>query len=83
MTSFFKRGSWIGVSRADFSKGVSSVSINGNGNCVVKVCIGNPDAEGVAYVQAGGEANVSGLNGGQDVFFVSNGDCTLNTYQFK
>ena len=94
-TTSYNRGDWTGVSRADFSKGVSSISINaGSANgAVIKICVGDPSKEGVAYVSipATGDnwkytdvtADVKGLTGVQDIFFVASADVVLNTYQFK
>ena len=91
----YNRGEWTGVSRADFWRGANSISIvagSANG-AVIKICVGDPSKEGVAYVsipRTGDNwkftevtANVQGLNGVQDIFFVASADVVLNTYQFK
>ena len=87
----FNRGDWIGVSGVNFSKGASSITINGGSQsgATLRISTESPSGPVIGYVSVpAGEnkestAEIKGPTGVQNIFFVASGDCSLNTYKFS
>ena len=87
----FNRGDWIGVSGVNFSKGASSITINGGSQsgATLRISTDSPTGPVIGYVSVpAGEnkestAEVKGPTGVKNIFFVASGDCSLNTYKFS
>lgn len=93
--TFYNRGDWTGVSGVNFSKGAKSISVNGGSakGATVRVSTGSPSGQVIGYITipATGDnykytdvvADISGVTGKQDLFFVASGDVVLNNYKFS
>ena len=87
----FNRGDWIGVSGVNFSKGATSITINGGSQsgATLRISTESPTGPVLGYVSVpAGEnkeatAEIKGPNGSQNLFFVASGDCSLNTWKFS
>lgn len=91
----FNKGDWIGISKVNFGNGAKTITVKGGSvnGAVIKICIGNPSNNAVAYlsIPATGnnwnftevKINIYGLYGVQDLFFVASDDVLLSTYQFS
>ena len=91
----YNRGDWTGVSNVDFGSGAKSITINAgtvNGS-TIRISVDSPTGPVAGYVTipATGDnwkntevtAQVSGLNGVKNIFFVASADVVLNTYKFS
>jgi arabinoxylan arabinofuranohydrolase len=91
----YNRGDWSGVSNVDFGSGAKSITINAgtvNGS-TIRISVDSPTGPVAGYVTipATGDnwkstevtAQVSGLNGVKNIFFVASADVILNTYKFS
>ena len=83
-----KKGDWIKVSGVDLSNGVSSITVKGSGNAVVKFCVGSATGTCIGYGELNGsenelaaaENNVSGV---KDIYMVFSGDCEFDYWKFS
>ena len=93
--TFYNRGDWTGVSGVNFSKGAKSIAVNGGSakGATVRISTGSPSGQVIGYITipATGDnykytdvvADISGVTGKQDIFFVASGDVVLNNYKFS
>ena len=91
----YNRGDWTGVSNVDFGNGPKSITVNGGSinGATIRISVDSPTGTVIGYVTipATGDywkpvdvtANISGVYGVKNLFFVSSGDVVLNTYQFN
>lgn len=86
-TVSMKSGSWIKVSGVNFSKGVNTITMKGSGNgTVIKICTGSPTGDVIGYVELNGSmsestvAAVQSVSGTKDLYFVSSGNATLDSW---
>ncbi|SEH56190.1 arabinoxylan arabinofuranohydrolase [Ruminococcus flavefaciens] len=82
-----KKGDWIKVSGVDLSKGVSSITVKGSGNAVVKFCVGSTTGTCIGYGELNGSENVlaaadNNVNGVKDIYMIFSGDCEFDYWQF-
>ncbi len=91
----YNRGDWTGISNVDFGSGAKSITINAgtvNGS-TIRISVDSPTGTVVGYVTipATGDnwkstevtAQVSGLNGVKNIFFVASADVVLNSFKFS
>lgn len=86
-----KKGSWISVSGADFSKNAKTLTIKASSTngAVIKVCKGNANGEAVAYVEVSSNMSevkvpVNGsISGSTDLCFLFSGDVDFDYWYFS
>ena len=84
-----KKGSWISIQGADFSKGAKTLTIKASGNGAIKVCKGDTKGEAVAYAEVlSGMSEIkvpviSTLTGTNDLTFIFSGDVDLDYWYFS
>ncbi|WP_455530298.1 family 43 glycosylhydrolase [Ruminococcus sp.] len=81
-----KKGDWIKVSGVDLSNGVSSITVKGSGNAVVKFCIGSATGTCIGYGELNGSENVlaaaeNNVTGVKDIYMVFSGDCEFDYWK--
>ena len=89
------KGDWVGVSNAAFGTGAASVTMNvaSQKGAVIKVCVDNPSNAAVGYISipatgsastfTNASASISNITGTKKLFFVSSGDCVINSWQIS
>ncbi|MCR5707305.1 MAG: endo-1,4-beta-xylanase [Ruminococcus sp.] len=81
-----KKGDWIKVSGVDLSKGVSSITVKGSGNAVVKFCVGSTTGTCIGYGELNGSENTlaateNDVSGVKDIYMIFSGDCEFDYWQ--
>jgi arabinoxylan arabinofuranohydrolase len=82
-----KKGDWIKVSGADFTKAVKSITAKGSGG-MLKFTTGKVNGDVIGYIDlsAGGEQTLGAISsptGTQDVYIEFSGDVTLDYWFFS
>lgn len=86
-----KKGSWISVSGADFSKGAKTLTIKASSanGAVIKVCKGDAKGEAVAYAEIPSGMSeikvpvISSVNGSTELCFLFSGDADFDYWYFS
>ena len=91
----YNRGDWTGISNVDFGQGPKSISINAGSKSgsTIRISVDSPTGPVIGYVTipSTGDnwtftdvtAEISGVNGIKNLFFVASDDVLLNSYQFS
>lgn len=89
-----KEGSWIGVSKVEFSEGTSklSIKVSSRDGAVIKVCVDEPSKDNGIYVNIPKTevsndfieitTDITDLSGVHNLFFVADNNCILNEWSF-
>jgi len=84
----YSRGGWTGVSNVDLGS-ASSITLKASSasGATIKICVGDENGQAIGYVDipAGGSAqnvtgNLSGASGTKNLFFVSSGDASIESW---
>lgn len=86
-----KKGSWISVSGADFSRGAKTLTIKASSanGAVIKVCKGDAKGEAVAYAEIPSGMSeikvpvISSVNGSTELCFLFSGDADFDYWYFS
>ncbi|SHM17520.1 endo-1,4-beta-xylanase [Ruminococcus flavefaciens] len=83
-----KKGDWIKVSGVDLKNGVSSITVKGSGNAVVKFCVGSTSGTCIGYGELNGSENElaaaeNNVTGVKDIYMVFSGDCEFDYWKFS
>ena len=91
----YNRGDWTGISNVDFGTGAKSISINaGSKNgASIRISVDSPSGDVIGYVSIPNTgdnwvytdvtADITGVSGVKNVFFVASDDVVLNSFKFS
>ena len=91
----YNRGDWTGISNVDFGTGAKSISINAGSKigATIRISVDSPSGDVIGYVSIPNTgdnwtytdvtADISGVSGVKNIFFVASDDVVLNSFQFS